>query len=158
MGFLIGCVIYIAICQIICKVLEIKTFNKQALVYAVVGSVGGFIVKATMGNLPLGGSNGNGNDGNYRTERLEGIISNYPIIMDLQIEGDDVSGTYYYKKNRSGEKLYLHGSIIGNHLELNERNREGMNTGHFDGTFKNNTYSGTFVNYKGIQYQFHLSN
>ena len=159
MEFIIGCVIYIVICQVICNVLDIKTFSKQALVYAVVGCVGGFILKATLRpdneDVVEGGNIGNGG---YSTSlQMEGLISNYPVIMDLRIDGNEVSGSYYYKSQGSGKRLYLNGTLDGNHLELYERNADGMNTGHFDGTYQNGVYRGSFVNYKGITYNFLLS-
>lgn len=48
MEFIISCVIYIGVCEGICKMLELEDFNKKAWVYAIVGCVGGFIVKAMM--------------------------------------------------------------------------------------------------------------
>lgn len=48
MGFIINCVIYIAVCEGICKMLELKEFNKKAWVYAIVGTVGGFLIKAIL--------------------------------------------------------------------------------------------------------------
>ncbi len=46
MGFIIGCVIYIAVCEGICKMLELEEFKSKAWVYAIVGTVGGFLLKA----------------------------------------------------------------------------------------------------------------
>lgn len=48
MGFIIGCIIYIVICQTIVKMFKIEQFKWQALVYAIVGNVGGFIIKAIL--------------------------------------------------------------------------------------------------------------
>ena len=48
MGLIIGCIIYIVICEGICKLLEFDEFNKKAWVYAIVGVFGGFIVKSLM--------------------------------------------------------------------------------------------------------------
>lgn len=48
MGFIICCVIYIVICQAIVKMFKIEQFKWQALVYAIVGNVGGFIIKAIL--------------------------------------------------------------------------------------------------------------
>lgn len=45
MGFIISCVVYIAVCEGICKMLELEDFDKKAWVYAIVGVVGGFIEK-----------------------------------------------------------------------------------------------------------------
>ena len=46
MGFIISCAVYIGVCEGICKMLELEEFNKKAWVYAIVGCVGGFIIKA----------------------------------------------------------------------------------------------------------------
>ena len=48
MGFIISCVVYIAICEGFCKMLELEDFDKKAWVYAIVGVVGGFIVKTLL--------------------------------------------------------------------------------------------------------------
>ena len=39
MLFIILCIIYILVCQGICKAFAIESFNKRALVYAVVGAI-----------------------------------------------------------------------------------------------------------------------
>ena len=51
MGFIISCVIYIAVCEGICKMLELEDFNKKAWVYAIVGYEHNFIFKATLAPL-----------------------------------------------------------------------------------------------------------
>jgi len=48
MGFIIGCVVYIGVCEGICKMLDLDDFDKKAWVYAVVGVVGSFLVKAAL--------------------------------------------------------------------------------------------------------------
>ena len=48
MGFIIGCIIYIVVCEGICKMLDLDDFNKKAWVYAIVGVFGGFILKSIM--------------------------------------------------------------------------------------------------------------
>lgn len=48
MGFIISCIIYIVICEGTCKMLDFEDFNKKAWVYAIVGVVGGFLLKAAM--------------------------------------------------------------------------------------------------------------
>ena len=48
MGFIIGCIIYIAICEGICRLLGLKEFNKKAWVYAIVSVFGGAILKSMM--------------------------------------------------------------------------------------------------------------
>ena len=48
MGFIIGCVVYIGVCEGICKMLELEDFNKKAWGYAIVGVVGSFLIKAAL--------------------------------------------------------------------------------------------------------------
>ena len=48
MGFIICCVIYIAVCEGICNMLELDKFENKAWVYAIVGTVGGFLIKAML--------------------------------------------------------------------------------------------------------------
>lgn len=45
MGFLIGCIAYVAVCEGICKVLGFEEFKKKSWVYAIVGAVGSFLIK-----------------------------------------------------------------------------------------------------------------
>ena len=48
MGFIISCVVYIAICEGICRMLGLDNFNKKAWVYAIEGVFGGAILKSMM--------------------------------------------------------------------------------------------------------------
>ena len=48
MGFVISCVVYIAICEGICRMLGLDNFNKKAWVYAIVGVFGGAFLKSIM--------------------------------------------------------------------------------------------------------------
>lgn len=48
MEFIIGCVVYIGICEGICKMLNLEEFNHKAWVYAIVGVLGSFLVKAAL--------------------------------------------------------------------------------------------------------------
>ena len=48
MGFIISCVIYIVVCEGICNMLNLEKFNDKAWVYAIVGTVGGFLIKAML--------------------------------------------------------------------------------------------------------------
>lgn len=45
-GFIIGGVVYIGVCEGICSFMELDSFDKKAWVYAIVGMVGSFLVKA----------------------------------------------------------------------------------------------------------------
>lgn len=44
MEFIILCVVYILVCKGICKMFGIESFNKQALVFAIVGSIWKMII------------------------------------------------------------------------------------------------------------------
>lgn len=46
MGIIIGGIAYIAICEGICKMLDLEKFDDKAWVYAIVGVVGGFLLKS----------------------------------------------------------------------------------------------------------------
>ncbi len=48
MGFIIGCVVYVAVCEGICKMLDLDEFNSRAWVYAIVGVVGSFLLNTMM--------------------------------------------------------------------------------------------------------------
>ena len=48
MGLIIGGVVYIAICEGICRLLKLEDFNKKAWVYAFVGVFGGFLIKGLL--------------------------------------------------------------------------------------------------------------
>lgn len=70
---------------------------------------------------------------------------------------DNETGEFWYYYNKFGKKLYLTVmSSSGNYLELYEQNDRGEITGTFSGTLTNNSYSGTFTNYKGRTFPFSL--
>lgn len=48
MGFIIGCIVYLLVCEGICNMLDLDEFNKKAWVYAIVGCVGSFLLKGLM--------------------------------------------------------------------------------------------------------------
>lgn len=48
MGFIFSCIVYVVVCEGICKMLEFEEFNKKSWVYAIVGVVGGFIIKSML--------------------------------------------------------------------------------------------------------------
>lgn len=48
MGFIIGCVVYIAVCEGICKMLNLEEFDNKAWVYAIIGVFGSFLIKAAI--------------------------------------------------------------------------------------------------------------
>ena len=78
---------------------------------------------------------------------LVGSISKYPITMDIQVNGGDAQGTYYYHSQGRNSKMSVYGSLNGNQLTLEEYAPDGNNTGCFEGTFNGYSFRGTFVNY-----------
>ena len=50
MEFIIGCVVYVAVFEGICKLLGLDDFNKKAWVYAIVGVFGSFLLKSILAN------------------------------------------------------------------------------------------------------------
>lgn len=88
---------------------------------------------------------------------LRGSINNrYEIVMQITVNVHDVSGSYYYIKNGRNNMLRLSGFLSNDKMKLTEYNETGERTGLFDGIFKSNSYSGTFINYKGIKMPFKL--
>ena len=79
---------------------------------------------------------------------LDGSISKYGCHIDLDLSDNEATGSYYYTKNGSNNRLYLTGSVNGQHVELHEYNDDGDQTGYFNGMFNGITYEGTFINYK----------
>ncbi len=89
---------------------------------------------------------------------LSGSIDRYNVSMDLNINGSDVTGSYYYRNSGSGARLYLRGTLFSDgEMVLTETNDEGQMTGRFDGTFvSGGTYEGVFSNYRGDTMSFTL--
>ena len=48
MEFIISCIIYIVVCEVICSMFNLDTFNEKSWIYAIVGVFGGFILKSIM--------------------------------------------------------------------------------------------------------------
>lgn len=47
-GLMIFAAAYIGVCELICNMFEVTSTNKKFLVYAIVSSVGGFLLKAML--------------------------------------------------------------------------------------------------------------
>ena len=88
---------------------------------------------------------------------LYGTIGEYPITMKLNVEASNVDGSLYYNKYGPSNRLFVSGSLHGNKVELNERNADGMETGHYKGTYSNGVFQGKYTNYKGDVFSFYLS-
>lgn len=88
---------------------------------------------------------------------LNGAIGEYPITMELHIEKPNVDGSLYYNKYDPSNKLFVSGSMHNNEIELREHNKDGMETGHYNGKYSNGVFQGEYINYKGDVYSFYLT-
>jgi len=116
-------------------------------------------------------SNSEGNRGNIeekvtltsnkKTYNMRGAISKYPITMQIEINGSQINGYYYYNRqyDKIGTKAYLNvtGTYENGYIDMNETNSEGTPTGHFQGWLKNNFFKGNFINTNGEQMPFVVS-
>ena len=85
---------------------------------------------------------------NNGTYSMAGKVSKYAIHMNIEINGSDANGYYYYDSQGSGNKVKLSGSIKeGGELTLKKFSNEGEETGYFEGLFNGVEYSGKNVNY-----------
>lgn len=107
------------------------------------------------GNLIIPSTSGN----NYQ---LKGLIDNkYSVTMQLSIQDNKIYGKYYYDRNGNDNYLYLYGGISeSGDVALLEFNNEGQQTSNFKGRFTNDSFYGTFTNYKQIEmpFELHLGN
>ena len=79
---------------------------------------------------------------------MTGKVSRYPVRMELNLNGQEVKGFYYYTSQGSEHCLQLEGTAEGSHLRLKEADENGRTTGHFDGILNDNTFSGRFEGQK----------
>lgn len=88
---------------------------------------------------------------------LSGKVGPSSVHMTLNVKGDLVEGEYSY--DRFNSPLKLQGKLEEDgHLELNEVNKDGKPTGHFNGYYgKDYGFNGEFVNFKGARYDFNLN-
>jgi hypothetical protein len=80
-----------------------------------------------------------------KAQCYEGYISgNLPVWVDLIIPANDgaISGTYFYKKD--GGIITVSGTISGNHIILNETDKEGKITGIFTCTDFGDSITGSW--------------
>lgn len=82
------------------------------------------------------------------------INEKYEIVLNITIDGNNVTGSYYYVKNGSNYTLELTGKIEGLEMQIWEHNSKGENTGVFEGEMNDDEFSGVFTNYKGIRMPF----
>jgi hypothetical protein len=69
--------------------------------------------------------------------------------MHLEVEGKQVSGTYFYNRQGAHNKLNISGTRNGSTFDLNETTVDGTPTGHFEGTLDSGVLQGVFTNNQG---------
>lgn len=102
-------------------------------------------------------------EGNYS---LSGSVGKYGVVMQLNIDGNYISGKYRYTRMKgAGGWLTISGERSGGQtqgqLYISEYNDMGENCGNWSGTYHLNgnklAISGSMVNFKGTTYRFNLS-
>ena len=102
-------------------------------------------------------------EGNYS---LSGSVGKYGVDMQLNIDGNYISGKYRYTRMKgAGGWLTISGERSGGQtqgqLYISEYNDMGENCGNWSGTYHLSgnklSISGSMVNFKGTTYRFNLS-
>lgn len=88
---------------------------------------------------------------------LKGSVHTYPITMNIDIDGTQVKGNYYYDRMGPGATLKLSGTIENGIMDINETDEKGVPAGHFKGNFVNGVYTGEFITNKGEKMPFSVS-
>lgn len=92
-----------------------------------------------------------------QTFDMSGFVGQYPVTMNIQVSGSIVSGSYYYNRMGSNNKLMLNGTCNNGEIYLIETNIEGEQTGEFRGRLTNGMFNGSFINYnRGERMAFNL--
>jgi hypothetical protein len=94
------------------------------------------------------------------TAYFTGSIGPYPIVLCLKSIDEDgiVRGWYYYESKGPNMTLILVGPYDNGELILNEFERNGEQTGKFDGTLSNGQFYGTYYSYSNSrEYSFRLN-
>lgn len=80
---------------------------------------------------------------------LKGKINNkIGFSMQLQCTGNEVEGFEHYDSQKSEATVTIKGTIAEGHMILHEYDN-GLESGKFEGSFDNVTFTGTFTNSKG---------
>lgn len=91
-------------------------------------------------------------EGNYS---LSGSVGKYGVVMQLNIDGNYISGKYRYTRMKGA------GGQTQGQLYISEYNDMGENCGNWSGTYHLSgnklSISGSMVNFKGTTYRFNLS-
>ena len=78
---------------------------------------------------------------------MAGKVSEYAIHMVLDVNGADVDGYYFYDSQGRNNKVTLKGVINDGRLKLVKKDKDGNETGYFEGHFDGTIYQGDNVNY-----------
>ena len=66
---------------------------------------------------------------------FRGTIGDAKVEMDIKREGDNLSGSYYYLKSGSSNRLILKGKVSGDgSFTMQESDETGKQTGEFKGS------------------------
>ena len=139
--------------QMVCSFYMHSTDKKQ--VKEIMKNAKGFVIKGFTGGSTSARATVSGG-----ALQLRGVVDKYPVVMMLNIDGTQVSGSYYYVKDDGSRKsgdLSLSGTNNVGSLNLNEVAPDGTPSGHFVGALDNGYFSGTFTNNQGKKMSFALS-
>lgn len=141
---------------------ERKKKREDMIKYCVIGAVVlffislGFSIKNSLSssykdNQSISETIINGN------KKLYGVVDEYPITMELQIEDSKVNGSLYYNKYGPENILILSGIVNKNTIDLDESEKKGKQTGHFSGSYSNGVFQGEYTKSTGKSMPFKVS-
>lgn len=87
---------------------------------------------------------------------MQGRVHEYPITMTLHIDGNAVTGSYYYASQGPDKVLRLAGVYDGTTIDIYETDEDGSVTGHFNGRYAGGVFQGDFTNSQGNQMYFRV--
>lgn len=93
------------------------------------------------------------------TYHFTGTIAGSPVVMDIQNNEGQLTGSYFYQKNGPRNRLQLNGDMdFEGNITISEYNpSNGINSGYMEGYLNEaGDFSGTFTNSRGNSYSFHL--
>lgn len=92
---------------------------------------------------------------------LKGTIGNYPVVMELDTDGEDLVGSYYYTSQGPTKRLGIHISYMGNGKWNMKENVDGDYNGTFSisiPTFRvGDKWTGTYINVQGKSFKYSLT-
>jgi hypothetical protein len=105
--------------------LKIKIYTRVALIFLLL-------------TLAFGLNTSRTNAQESASTQFRGSVAQARVEMTLRREGNNLSGSYFYAKSGSANKLSLRGQIdAGGNFTMRELDAAGKQTGEFKGTWKN---------------------